>query len=50
MKLNFGTVLGSPRTDFWTVSGPCVLFFLCVVARKMNNMLVVCISCCYMLN
>ena len=22
----FRTVLGSPRIDFWTVIGPCVLF------------------------
>ena len=36
----FGTVFGQSRTDFRTVIGLRVLF-LCVVARKMNNMLVV---------
>ena len=27
-KLNFETVLGSPKIDFRTVNGPCMLFFL----------------------
>ena len=35
-----GLFLGSPGTDFQTVIGPCVLF-LFVIAKKMNNMLVV---------
>ena len=36
----FGTVFGQLGTEFRTVIGLCVLF-LCVVAKKMNNMLVV---------
>ena len=34
----FGTVFGQFETDFWTV---CVLFFLYVIAKNLNNMLVV---------
>ena len=41
----FGTVLGSPGTNFRFVIGPCVL--LCVIPN-MNNMLVVCKLCYYM--
>ena len=36
----FRTVFRQSETDFQTVIGPCVLF-LCVIAKKMNNMLVV---------
>ena len=36
----FGIVLGSPGLNFRTVIGSYVLF-LCVIAGKMNNMLVV---------
>ena len=36
----FGTVFGQSQIEFRTVIGLCVLF-LCVIARKMNNMLVV---------
>ena len=36
----FGTVLSSPETNLWITIGPCVRF-LCVIAEKMNNMLVV---------
>ena len=36
----FGTVFGQSGTEFRTVIGLCLLF-LCVIARKMNNMLVV---------
>ena len=43
----FRTILGSPGTDLRAVICSCVLF-LHVVAKKMNNMLVVCKLCCYM--
>ena len=36
----FGTIFMQSRTEFRTVIGLCVLF-LCVVAGKMNNMMVV---------
>ena len=36
----FWTIFGQSKTEFWTVIGPCVLF-LCVIAKKINNMLVV---------
>ena len=36
----FGTVFGQSGTEFQTINGLCVLF-LCVIAGKMNNMLVV---------
>ena len=36
----FRTVFGQSRTEFRTVIRLCVLF-LCVIAEKMNNMLVV---------
>ena len=36
----FGTVFGQSGTKFQTVIGLCMLF-LCVIAGKMNNMLVV---------
>ena len=36
----FGTVFGQSGTEFQTVTELCVLF-LCVIAGKMNNMLVV---------
>ena len=48
LGLNFVTVLGSLGTDFRIVISPCLLF-LCVIAKKMNNMLVVVNSCKYML-
>ena len=35
----FGVVFEQFGADFWTVIGPCVLF-LCFIAEKMNNMLV----------
>ena len=40
--------LNSLGTDFRIVIGPCVLFS-CVLFLKMNNMLVVCKLCYYML-
>ena len=36
----FGTIFEQSGTEFRTVIGLCVLF-LCVIAGKMNNMLVV---------
>ena len=33
-KLNFGTILGSPKTDFLTISGSCVLFFYMLLQEK----------------
>ena len=36
----FGLFSGSPKSDFRTILGLCVLF-LCVIATKMKNMLVV---------
>ena len=36
----FGTVFGQSETEIWIVIGLCVLF-LCVIVRKMNNMMVV---------
>ena len=36
----FGIVFRQFETEFWTVIRLCVLF-LCVIAGKMNNMLVV---------
>ena len=36
---NFGTVFGQSETGFSDCFGLCVLFF-CVIAGKMNNMLV----------
>ena len=35
----FGTIFWQSETKFWTVTRLCVLF-LCVIAGKMNNMLV----------
>ena len=40
--------MGNPGTYLRPVIGPCVLF-LHVVSKKMNNMLVVCKLCYYML-
>ena len=40
LRLNtkiFGTVFGQSGTDFRTVIGPCVLFFLCVITKKINK-------------
>ena len=40
----FGTIFIQSETEFWAVIRLCVLF-LCVIAKKMNNMLVVWKSC-----
>ena len=39
----FGTIFWQSGTDFQTVFGLCLLFFFffCVIAKTMNNMLVV---------
>ena len=39
-RWNFGTIFDQSGIEFRTVIGLCVLF-LCVIAEKMNNMLVV---------